>query len=206
MVVATTIAIGVCTAVIASSSSGINLESGKMDNRLIIMNEELVYRSTLPQNSTTHLNMIQSPNLKNINNIQNISENNKTTNNTGTKLNSTTQEDNFSNINNTNTTNLKGNIIGINNVPPLTEPIPVPVTFKRSGTFMDQIYEINISNFPQEPSKPHPRWYEFWLWIEYGYNYGLWCGKVIGWGFNHLDSLNTLYSLCENILSDYRSL
>ena len=227
MVVATTIAIGICTAVIASSSSGINVESGKIDNRLAIMNAELTYRSTLPQNSTKALMVAPSMVINKTNNTCNVSENNKTLNNNTTNLNTTTKMSSFINLNsttilksttwrnsttnnnktnNTNTTNLQGNVIGINDVPPSTEPIPGDVTFNRSGTFMDKVYDIDMSGFPQEPSKPHPRWYEFWLWAEYGINYLAWCGKVVGWGFSHLDSLNTLYSLCEGIQSDYKSL
>ena len=216
MVVATTIAIGVCTGVIATSSSGINVESGKIDNRLAIMNAELTYRSTLPQNSPT----TNSSNVINkTNNTFNDSENNKTLNNNTTALN-TTNMSNFINLNgttgknctrnhnknNTNTTNLKRNVIGINDVPPSTEPIPSDVTSYRSGTYMDEIYNIDMSGFPQEPSKPHPRWYEFWKWAEYGIDYLAWCGNALGWGMSHFDSLNKLISLCEHIQSDYKSL
>ena len=222
MVVATTIAIGVCTALIASSSSGINVESGKIDSRLAIMNAELTYRSTLPQNSTRTLVGVPSVVINKTNNTGNISENNNTTNintttnmssiinlNSTTILKSTTGQNSTTNnnkTNNTNTTNLQGNVIGINNVPPSNEPIPHDVTFNRSGIFMDKVYDIDMSGFPQEPSKPNPRWYEFWLWAEYGIDYLAWCGKVVGWGFSHLDSLNNLYSLCEGIQSDYKSL
>jgi hypothetical protein len=227
MVVATTIAVGICTAVIASSSSGINVESGKIDNRLVIMNAELTYRSTLPHNSTTTLMGTPSIVINKTNNTCNVSENNKTLNNNTTNLNTTTNMSSLFNLNsttilksttlrnsttkdnktnNTNTTNLEGNVIGINDVPPSTEPIPDEVTFNRTGTFMDKVYDIDMSGFPQKPSKPHPRWYEFWLWAEYGINYLAWCGKVVGWGFSHLDSLNKLYSLCKGIQSDYKSL
>ncbi len=225
MVVVTTIAIGICTSVIATRSSGINVEAGKIDNRLAIMNAELTYRSTLPQNNTT---LMGAPSvvINKTNNTCNVSENNKTLTNNTTNLNTTNNMSSIINVNstvlksiternsttnnnktnNTNTTNLKGNVIGINDVKPSTQPIPDDVTFNRSGTFMDMVYDIDMSGFPQEPSKPNPRWYEFWLWAEYGIDYLAWCGKVVGWGFSHIDSLNKLYSLCENIQSDYKSI
>ena len=52
LITSTTIAIGVCTAVIAQSSSGIGVQKGKIDNRLTLMNAELTYRSTLPMGNT----------------------------------------------------------------------------------------------------------------------------------------------------------
>jgi hypothetical protein len=218
LVVATTVAIGVCTSLIARSSSGINVEAGKIDSRLSIMNAELTYRSTLPQNNTK-ASVAQSV-INKTNNTANASEDNKTINNNTTDLNITnntknilinklnnTKKNNKTNItNNTNATNIECNVIGINDVAPSNKPIPDAVTSNRSGTFLDKIYDIDISSFPQEPTKPHPRWYEFWLWIDYGANYLAWCGKVVGWGFSHFDSLTKVAGLCEDILSDYKSL
>lgn len=221
LVVATTIAIGVCTIVIAKSSSGINVESGKIDNRLALMNAELTYRSTMPTNSSTSVTAVKMAVINKTNDTCNDSEN-KTLNNT-TNVNCTTDKiinninssislrnsslPNSTNnkTNNTNTTNL-GNIIGTNDVPPLTEPIPENVTSNLSGTYMDEIYNIDMSCLPEEPAKPNPKWYQFWLWVEYGFKYLTWCGDVVGWGFNHLDSLNKLTDICKHIISDSNSL
>lgn len=215
MIVGTTIAIGTCTGVVATSSSGINVESGKMDNRLISMNAELTYRSTMPTNCSTSLTTTKLAVLNKTNNTNNDSENktrDNTTNNIINNLNSSTSFKNSAlpnstannKTNNTNATNT-GNMIGVNDVPPLTEPIPSDVTSARSGTYMDEIYDIDMSGFPQEPSKPHPKWYEFWKWIEYGANYLGWTGKVIGWGFDHYDSITKLTNLCKNIQADSNS-
>jgi hypothetical protein len=212
LVVATTIAIGVCTGLVVRYSSGINVEAGKIDNRLAIMNAELTYRSTLPQNNATTLMATPSVAINNTKNTLNVTKNNKTLANNTTNLNTTTNITSTINLNKTtelnsttNSTNAT-NIIGTNDVPPSNEPIPANVTSTRSGTYMDKIYDIDISSFPAEPSKPHPKWYEFWKWIEYGWDYAAWIGNVIGWGFSHLDSLNKLISLCKDIQLDYRSL
>lgn len=226
MVVATTIAIGVCTGVVADASSDINVEQGKIDNRLTIMNAELTYRSTLPQNSKLMATPLVV--LNKTNNTQNASENNQTQNNNTTNLNTTTNLNITTNLNSitdfntttgfnnttvpnnttntTNTTISEGNVYGVNDVQPSNEPIPSNVSFKRSGTYMDMIYGIDLSSFPQEPSKPHPKWYQFWLWVDYGFKYTAWSFDVVGWGLSHLDSLNNLISICEHIQSDYKIL
>jgi hypothetical protein len=219
MVVATTITVGICTAVVAKCSSGINVESGKIDQRVSIMNAELVYRSTLPANSTSNLTRAPSIVTNKTNSTLNVSETNETLNTTqlnttnnssivilNNLANSKTEINNNTNkTNNTNATSSR-NIIGINDVAPSTEPIPDDVRSNRSGTFMDTIYDVDISGFPQEPSKPHAKWYEFWKWIDYGADYLAWMGKSLGWGCTHLDSLNTFYTLCKGIQSDYNNL
>lgn len=220
-IVATTIAIGICTGVVAASSSGINVESGKIDNRLIIMNSELTYRSTMPTNNSTSLRAAQIAVINKTNDTCNDSLNktlNKTTNlnrtnniinniNGSNSIKNSTLANSTANnkTNNTNATKT-GNIIGVNDVPPSTQPIPAALKSDRSGTYMDEVYDIDMSGFPEEPSKPHPKWYQFWLWIEYGCKYLGWCGEVAGWSINHLDSMNKLVSLCKHIQSDSQSL
>jgi hypothetical protein len=220
-IVATTIAIGTCTGVVASSSSGINVESGKIDNRLIIMNAELTYRSTMPINCST----LTAAKMVFINKTNETGNNsiNQTLNNTS-NLN-TTFNKSLNNINSINmlknTTGPKGvpsnktnstnttkscNVIGVNDVPPSTQPIPEEVASSRSGTYLDEIYDIDMSGFPQEPAKPHPKWYQFWQWAEYGFNYAVWCGEAMGWAINHYDSMNKIASLCKHIQSDSQSL
>lgn len=218
-IVATTIAIGICTGVVAASSSGINVESGKIENRLAIMNAELAYRSTMPTMNNMTAKAAASVVINKTNSTCNAS-NNRTLNNNTTVPNSTanmsiilnsstilenTADQNSSTNNKTNTT-CPGNIIGINDVLPSTKPIPNDVSSYSSGTYIDQIYDIDMSGFPQEPSKPHPKWYQFWLWAEYGFKYLGWCGEVVGWGFNHFNSLTKLTSLCKNIQSESSSL
>ena len=90
LVVATTIAIGVCTGLVASCSSGINVEAGKIDNRLTIMNAELTYRSTLPQNNATSLMATPSVAINKTKNTLNVSKTNETVANNTTDLNTTT--------------------------------------------------------------------------------------------------------------------
>ncbi len=223
LVVATTIAIGICTGVITRTSSGINEEYAKIDSRLIMMNAELIYRSTLPVKYNANIANTTRTAHNNTNVTGNNSEINKTLNNT-TKLNTSTylyinlddvtvlnkgkDHNTTRNSNKTNATNVttSKNIIGINNVPPSTEPIPVNVTTTRSGTYLDEIYNVDVSGLPQEPSKPYPRWYEFWKWIEYGAQYLEWTGKVVGWGFKHLETFKTVIGMCNHIMADSKSL
>ncbi|MTK63398.1 MAG: hypothetical protein F8N15_02405 [Methanobacterium sp.] len=140
IVVATTIAIGTCTGVITSTSSGINEESSKIENRLVMMNAELTYRATLPVKCNANLASANAAVLNHTNMTDNSSAVNQTFNNTtdlntsstnislnlqnltvsnGTKHNTT----NSSKTNAINETESK-NIIGINDVSPSTAPLP----------------------------------------------------------------------------------
>jgi len=220
LVVATTIAIGTCTGIITRTSSGINEENAKIDTRLIMMNAELTYRSTLPVKCGANMTntTIAASNVTNV--TGNNSELNKTLNNT-TKLNTST-DINLNSLTTlkkgtkqssavkSNQTNAKNttqstNIIGLNDVPPSTEPIPGNVTTTRSGTYLDEIYNIDVSGLPQEPSKPHPKWYQFWKWIEYGAQYVEWTGKVMAWGFNHMETFKTVIGMSKHIIADSNS-
>jgi hypothetical protein len=214
LIVATTIAIGVCSAVVANRSAGITVEKGKIDTRLAVMNAELTYRASLPKDNTISMkapakkaengsfttNTFVGPSLanithstvdRNITNVTNSSQNNETpeyaklTNNT---------------INNQ--TEVQGNVQGVNDVSPSQEPIPGDVAVFGSGTFMDQVGNIELSGFPEKPPEPHPKWYQFWKWIEYGFKCVKWAGDVISWGFSHMDSLNNVIGLCKDIQSE----
>lgn len=221
IVVATTIAIGTCTGVITRTSSGINEENGKIESRLVMMNAELMYRATLPVKSGTNIVNASAAVLNNTNVTNNNSEINKTLNNTTNLNTNTTMSINLANLtapnktkqnncknttktNNTNTTKSQ-NIIGINDVSPSTAPIPGNVTTARSGTYLDEIYDVDVSGLPEEPQKPHPKWYEFWKWIDYGAQYLAWTGKVMGWGFNHIETFNTVIGMCKHIIADSKS-
>ena len=221
MIVVTTIAIGICTGVVAESSSGINVESGKLDNRLIIMNAELSYRSSMPTNCSSLkgakmivINKTNDTCNNSVNQTLNNTENcNITLNNSLNNINSinmlkqtTGQKGSPSNKTNSTNTIKSCNVIGVNDVPPSTQSIPGEVASNRSGTYMDEIYDIDISGFPQEPAKPHPKWYQFWQWIDYGFKYVGWCGEVTAWVINHYDSMNKIVNLCKLIQSDSKSL
>jgi hypothetical protein len=238
-VTACTIAIGTCATLINYACTDINVDQGKIDSRLILMNSELIYRSNLPQQN---LNATTSFTNK-TNNTLNSSRNNKTLNNNTTPVNNTTNikintilnniitftnktglkntlamnnstalnnktvnTNNATNTtNSTNTTELDGNVYGVNDVPPSQESMPSKVTLNRSGTYMDGIYDIDMSNFPEKPTEPHPKWWQFWVWVEYGAKYLGWSFEVMGWGFNHLNSLNSLVDICGHIISDSKS-
>ncbi|ADZ09642.1 hypothetical protein Metbo_1402 [Methanobacterium lacus] len=221
ILVATTIAIGTCTVVMTLTSSGINEESSKIENRLVMMNAELIYRATLPVKCTENLASANATVLNHTNMTDNSSTVNQTFNNTtvlntsinmslnlqnltvsnGTKQNNT----NSSKTNSTNGTVSK-NIIGINDVSPSTAPIPGNVTSTRSGTYLDEIYNVDLSGLPQEPSKPHPKWYQFWKWIEYGAQYVGWIAKVAVWGINHTETFNIIIGMSNHIIDDSMSL
>jgi hypothetical protein len=220
-IVATTIAIGICTGVVATSSSGINVESGKLDNRLIIMNAELTYRSTMPTNCSTLtaakmavINKTNDTNNNSLNQTINNTENiNTTLNKSLNNIKSISMlkqktGPNGAPSNKTNSTNTTKscNVIGVNDVPPSTQPITEDVASNRSGTYLDEVYDIDMSGFPQEPSKPHPKWYQFWQWIDYGFKYVGWCGEAMEWAINHYDSMNKIVSLCKHIQSDSKTL
>ncbi|MTK63397.1 MAG: hypothetical protein F8N15_02400 [Methanobacterium sp.] len=80
------------------------------------------------------------------------------------------------------------------------------MTATRSGTYLDGIYNVDLSGLPQEPSKPHPKWYQFWMWIEYGAQYMGWIAKVAVWGINHTETFNTIIGISNHILDDSKSL
>lgn len=217
LVVAATIGVGTCTGLMTTASSGINEQSSKIESRLISMNAELIYRATLPVKCNSNLTNATVAVFNQTNMTNNSSEINKTLNNTtnlgtnadmsinlqnltdsnGTKQNTT----NSTNTNATNGTESK-NIIGVNDVSPSTAPIPGNVTSARSGTYLDEIYNVDLSGFPQEPSKPHPKWWQFWKWIEYGVQYARWIANVAVWGMNHTEIFKTILSMSNRIIAD----
>ena len=160
-------------------------------------------------NSTNSTNVTNTTNgVFNLSNIFNL--NSIALNNTADQVNNTTNatgiEDQVNNTTNaTNTTNLDKNVYRVNDVLPSSEPIPGDVNLTGSGTYMDGLFDIDMSGVPEEPQKPHPKWYQFWQWIDYGFKYVKWCCDVTGWGFNHLGSMNKLSSICKHIISDSKS-
>nr|WP_319374306.1 hypothetical protein [uncultured Methanobacterium sp.] len=234
LITATTIAIGICSAVVANRSAGITVEKGKIDTRLAIMNAELTYRASLPKDNTTSLktrvNVSENESLSTDSfrglslttnglsltnglpliitpsvavNKTNSTDLNNTTN---SSKNNETPEKYAETTNTINTTGKAGgeNVYGVNDVSPTSEPIPGDITVSGSGTFMDNIGDIDISGFPEKPQKPHPKWYQFWLWIDYGFKCTAWAGHVLAWGFGHMDSLNNVISLCNDIQSEIK--
>jgi len=199
-IVVTTVAISTCLGVVTQRSAGITVERGKMDNRLYLMNAELMYRASLPKQDTqTEVTAINTTPLVVVNK-------------TNTTFNDSYNAEIPDNITEecattTNTTNRTeepsgGNVYGVNDVPPSQKPIPGDVKVIDSGTYMDQVGDIDISGFPQKPPKPHPKWYQFWLWIDYGFKCTEWAVNVVAWGFKHIDSLNNVISLCKEIQSE----
>ena len=180
-----------------------------LTNNTTALNNTTAVNNTTVVNNTTNLNMgtilnniINFTNISRLNNTMVVNNTTDLNNNTG----NTTDISNTTNITNTtNAINLDGNVYGVNDVSPSQEPMPGNVTFSRSGTYMDEIYDIDLSNFPQEPQKPHPKWWQFWLWIDYGCKYIGWSFDVLGWGCNHMDSLNKLTSICKHVQLDSKS-
>lgn len=227
IVVATTIAIGICSAVVANRSAGITVEKGKIDTRLAVMNAELTYRATLPQgNATSEKSKVNTENSKSMKthlmsslslisinsplsnetnidpNTQNITANNTTNSSQCNETMNNTSEYGPTDAMTNSTPVGTGNVLGVNDVTPSQDPIPGDVKVTGSGTFMDKIGDIDISGFPEKPAKPHPKWYQFWLWIDYGVKCVAWAGDAVSWGFAHMNSLNDLISLCKDIQNE----
>lgn len=208
VIVATTIAVGTCSAVVAHRSASITVEKSKIDNRLYLMNAELMYRATLPnqENPVTSAN-----NPAAVENNTSLHESNNTTLNNTTVTNETAQnitdvveEEITDNTNNTEDVPA-GNVYGVNDVPPSQKPVPGDLKVNSSGTFMDEIDDVDISGFPEKPVKPKAKWYQFGVWIKYGFKYVEWTGNVTSWGFKHMDSMNTMVSLSKKIQTESKN-
>jgi hypothetical protein len=167
------------------------------------MNAELMYRASLPKQDTqtevTATNTTPFVVVNKTNTTFNDSYNAEISNNITEECATTTDTTNR-------TEESAGeNVYGVNDVPPSQKPISGDVKVAGSGTYMDQVGDIDISGFPQKPPKPHPKWYQFWMWIDYGFKCTEWAGNVVAWGFKHIDSLNNMMSLSKEIQSESKN-